>query len=87
MTYATIRQVGHKIHRTHCLFAGKDVNEVYGILEAFERDIYKIPAMIGATFEAHTLVEFGSLDTFITINRLQDGRWDMTETIRYPENI
>ena len=42
------------------------------------------PAVVGFTFEARTKAEYGSLDTWITINKLEDG-WEMIEQIRQEE--
>ena len=85
MTHSTISSIAQKITKTHSKFAGKDVSCTMDILDTFEKQIHRISAMVGATFEAHTNSDFGDMDTFITINILEDGRWEYIESTVYQE--
>lgn len=80
MTYTTISAVASHISRTHSAFAEMDINKMSAILDKFAAAISSDKALVGATWKARTLPEYGDLNTLITINKLPNG-WECVEQI------
>lgn len=84
MTYERLYQVANHIEKHHDTFAGESAEEASMILDSMTFYMSENPAIVGMTFEAKTKAEYGSLDTWITINKIETG-WEMIEQIRQEE--
>lgn len=80
MTYNTISAIADHIRNTHNTFADMDISAMPAILDRFAAAFDSNTAMVGATWKATTLPEYGDLNTLITINKLPD-RWECVERI------
>ena len=84
MTYEKLYQVVNHIEKHHDTFAGEPASEAGATLNLMCDYLCDNPAVVGFTFEAKTKAEYGSLDTWITINQIETG-WEMIEQIRQEE--
>ena len=84
MIYARIHEVATHIEKHHATFAGESASKASSIIENMYFYMRSNPAIVGMTFEAKTKAEYGSLDTWITINKIEAG-WEMIEQIRQEE--
>lgn len=79
MTFTHLPAVANFIRRTHASFAGLPVSETLTILGEVNANMIAFPAMVGASFEAVTDTDHGSLKTVIEINKLPSGGWEYIE--------
>ena len=84
MTYDSIYQVAKHIEKHHDTFAEEPASDAFTTLNLMCDYMSDNPAVVGFTFEAKTKAEYGSLDTWITINQIETG-WEMIEQIRQEE--
>lgn len=79
MTFTHLPKLAQFIRRTHDSFGGQPVENALSILGDMNASMMLFPAIVGATFEAATNADHGSLKTHIEINRLPQGGWSYTE--------
>lgn len=84
MTYAHLYEIANHIKKHHETFAGEPTSEACTILDMMTSYMSENPAVVGFTFEAKTNYDYGYLDTWITINKIETG-WEMIEQIRQEE--
>lgn len=75
MTFTHLPQIARFIRRTHESFAGRPVADALSILGDMNASMMLFPALVGASFEAATNAEHGSVETLVTVNRLPHGGW------------
>ncbi len=80
MTFATISAIADRIALHHSSFAEMSLDHMPELLNKFAAAFTKDTAMVGATWRAHTLPEYGDLNTLITINKLDNG-WELVEQV------
>lgn len=75
MTFTHLPKIAQFIRRTHESFAGCPVSDALGILGDMNASMMLFPAQVGASFEAMTDADHGSLATLVTVSRLPQGGW------------
>ena len=79
MIFTHLPAVANFIRRTHESFAGLPVDNALTVLGNVNANMMDFPAMVGATFEAVTNGNYGSIRTTVEINKLPSGGWEYIE--------